>query len=315
MVPRVSVCVMSFNHAPYIADCLQSALAQADDVDLEILVGDDCSTDSTRAIVASLATRYPETIRPFFHVDRLGATGNYRFLVSRARGELIAHLDGDDFWLPGKLLRQVGVLDRDPDVSGVFTNAIVLSREGICRGVFNAGIPSRLTLADIVRRGNRLNNSSCIYRRSLAGEVLRPERNLLDYDVQLVLARHGDLAHIDSTLVGYRWSSESSMLSNLNAEVREMYWCALSGVRASEVPPGVIARGMAVFLRSVFYRSLSTRDPGLFRCWWRRVHEAAPVSLLELATLTCIEILRVAYRLMIERVAELSGPRPRVFYQ
>lgn len=312
-MPRVSVCVMSFNHAPYIAGCLRSALAQAGDVDLEILVGDDHSSDGTPTVISSIAGLNPGLVRPFLHARRMGPAGNYRFLIRQARGEFIAHLDGDDAWLPGKLQRQIALLDEDAGLSGVYTNATVIDRQGSPLGVFNSGIPSRLGLADLVRQGSRLNNSSCVYRSRLAGEVLRPDRDLLDYDVQLALARRGDIAYVDSALSVYRLGSESSMLLNHNATVRELYWRALSDVSAA-VAPGIIARGMAVFLRSVFFRTLSTRDPGLLMSWWPRVREDAPVSPLELTALTAAEILKTVSRLATMRLAEFFMGRPRVLY-
>src|SRR4051812_33860573 len=57
--PKVSVCVITHNHAKFIGQCLQSILDQAVSFDFEVIVGDDASTDGTRDIVLDFAARYP----------------------------------------------------------------------------------------------------------------------------------------------------------------------------------------------------------------------------------------------------------------
>ena len=126
ILPRVTVCIVTYNHERYIHDCIMSVLAQAHDVSLEVLIGDDQSTDRTEEIARALAARFPDVIRYFRHENRLGPGGNYQFLIGRARGEYIAHLDGDDFWLPGKLTKQISVMDKDSGVSASYTNALCI---------------------------------------------------------------------------------------------------------------------------------------------------------------------------------------------
>ena len=78
--------------------------------------------------------RFPDVIRYFRHENRLGPGGNYQFLIGQARGEYIAHLDGDDYWLPGKLTAQLGVLDVSPECVAVYANAICVNDAGALLG-------------------------------------------------------------------------------------------------------------------------------------------------------------------------------------
>ena len=75
--PRVSVSIISFNHAPFIRQALESVLAQQTPFAVEILIGDDDSTDGTREIVREYAERYPDRIRAFYHsaADKLRIKG------------------------------------------------------------------------------------------------------------------------------------------------------------------------------------------------------------------------------------------------
>src|SRR6266516_3269144 len=90
---KVSVCVVAYNHGRYIGDCLASVVGQQVEADLEILVGDDCSTDETREIIAAYAARYPGLVHPVFHPRNIGGTRNYQVLIGKAEGDYIAHLD------------------------------------------------------------------------------------------------------------------------------------------------------------------------------------------------------------------------------
>ena len=137
VTPNVSVCVVTYNHDKYIQECLTSVIAQAGDGVLEILVGDDQSTDDTARIVDALAQEFPQYIRYVRHQERLGGARNYQALIREARGAYIAHLDGDDSWLPGKLAAQLRFLDTHPECVAVYSNALVIDDRGARRGVFN----------------------------------------------------------------------------------------------------------------------------------------------------------------------------------
>lgn len=71
-VPKLSVCVITYNQKEYIRQCLQSIVDQETDFDFEVIVGDDCSTDGTRAIVQEFARRYPKVVKPIFSEEYWG---------------------------------------------------------------------------------------------------------------------------------------------------------------------------------------------------------------------------------------------------
>ena len=104
--PMVSVCIQAYEHALYIDECIQSVLSQKIDFEIEILIGEDLSSDKTREICISYAKRYPKLIRLFLH-DRSNnikinniSTGRFNLLynLASANGKYIALCDGDDYW-------------------------------------------------------------------------------------------------------------------------------------------------------------------------------------------------------------------------
>ena len=162
--PLISVCIVTYNHQAYIADCLMSVLGQWGDFRLEIVVGDDASSDTTTTIVQAIAEQHSDIIRLFTHPKNIGPSQNLHFTITQAQGDFIAHLDGDDFWLPGKLQAQLIFLQTHQDCPACYTNAMAVTHEKTAVGYFNPHLPERMNLAHLLHSGNFLNNSSMLYR-------------------------------------------------------------------------------------------------------------------------------------------------------
>ena len=114
---KLSVVMTTYNHERYIAEAIESVLRQQTSFGVEIVVGEDCSTDRTLNIVQSYAQMYPEAIRIVRSEENVGWRKNYRRTIEAARGEYIALLDGDDYFTHRKKLQmQVDLLDQNPDV-------------------------------------------------------------------------------------------------------------------------------------------------------------------------------------------------------
>lgn len=150
----VSVIVPAYNYGRYLREAIQSIQAQEFD-DLEILVVDNGSTDDTRAVLASI--REPRMRVLTLEVNQ-GLSGAVNLGLETARGEYVAYLDADDRWRPGKLRRQVDLLDSEPGVGVVFCNFAWFDAQGVRPGtqfdIFPqiAHIPSAPTRAGGGRR-------------------------------------------------------------------------------------------------------------------------------------------------------------------
>ncbi len=124
---KVSVLVATYNQEKYIAKTLQSVANQKTDFEYEVIVGDDASKDSTGKIVEEFGKKYPDIIRPVVREKNIGAYRNFLDLLGRAKGEYLALLEGDDYWIDEeKLQKQVTFLDSHPDHVAVFGKRIVI---------------------------------------------------------------------------------------------------------------------------------------------------------------------------------------------
>jgi len=118
--PRVSVVTPIFNAAAFLAEAVESVLAQ-DYADFELLLVDDGSTDASTRIARDYAASDPARIRYLSHPGRAnrGINAARNLGLREARGELFGFLDADDRWRPAKLAEQVALLDRHPDAGAV----------------------------------------------------------------------------------------------------------------------------------------------------------------------------------------------------
>lgn len=124
--PRVSVVIPSYRHAAFVQDCVRSVLEQ-DFQDFEIVVTDDGSGDATPERIAELAE--PRVRLNVFPENR-GACVALNDAILRSRGRYVAVLNSDDRFLPGKLRRQVDLLDSRPELGAVFGLASFVDERG-----------------------------------------------------------------------------------------------------------------------------------------------------------------------------------------
>ena len=207
---KVSVAMVTHNHAGYIAQAIESALAQDLGDACELVIGDDCSTDGTRAIAESYGRAHSRRMRVLPAGPRLGPRPNYVRTLQACSGEYVAQLDGDDYWIhPGKLRRQVELLEAQTDLAWCF-HATREEDEILGRStVWHAeGRRARYALADLAR-GYLCSSCAVVFRRGLFGEF--PEwfhaAPFGDWPLQVLNARHGDIGYIDEVWAVHRLHS------------------------------------------------------------------------------------------------------------
>lgn len=124
--PLVSVCMITYNHEKYIAQAIESVLVQQTDFQYELVIGEDCSLDGTRAVVRVYGESYPDQIRLLLPEHNIGAMANFAATLKACRGQYIALLEGDDYWTdPAKLQKQVSFLKEHPDYAICFHNTLI----------------------------------------------------------------------------------------------------------------------------------------------------------------------------------------------
>jgi glycosyltransferase involved in cell wall biosynthesis len=128
--PLVSVCMITYNHANYITEAIEGVLKQVTNFKIELVIGEDLSTDNTRAICQDYAQRYPEIIKLLPTMYNIGAMQNFTRTLETCIGKYIAICDGDDYWTsPHKLQDQLNFLERNQDYGLVCSDYHIFVQE------------------------------------------------------------------------------------------------------------------------------------------------------------------------------------------
>ena len=211
--PLISVCMITYNHADYIAMALDSILMQNGEFKLEIIVGEDCSSDNTRDILLAYREKFPDTIQLLLHEKNIGMNLNFAQTLEVCQGEYIAILEGDDYWTdPFKLQKQLDFLESNSGFSLCATRYHELRRgkqiESSAVGTVsfeNAIIFNPFGTLTTLFRASSLNND--VYR--LLNEVAFP-----DWPLWLSLLRSGAGYILNDITAVYR-QHESGVFSSM----------------------------------------------------------------------------------------------------
>lgn len=218
LVPRVSVCMVTYRHEKYIRQAVESALFQQTTFPFEVVVSDDASPDDTGKILNQLASEHPERLVTRIHPKNLGGALNFQQTYASCRGDLIAFLEGDDYWTdPLKLQRQVDALEGYPEWSGCFHRVQYVSESGSSLGnIFPDRVRSEVNFEELCA-GNPIQTCSLMLRRSALSEI--PDwlcgLTMGDWPICLLAALNGPLGMLPDVMACYRvhrasyWSSQT----------------------------------------------------------------------------------------------------------
>lgn len=219
---KLSVLMITYNHEHFLRQALDSVLSQQVTFPYEIVIGEDCSTDGTRAIVCEYAERFPQLIRPLLPEKNLGMMANFRATLQACRGEYIAPLEGDDFWTsPLKLQKQVDLLDEHQECSACFHN-VRITHDGAPekdRLFHEPPLDKRyFDLKDIVS-SHFIPTCSIVYRNRYVDGFPDwfMDMPMGDWPMHVLNAEHGSYAYLDEVMATYRvhdggvWSGKSRL--------------------------------------------------------------------------------------------------------
>lgn len=166
----ISVIVLAYNHAQYIDECLESIVSQKCNVPFEIIVGDDCSTDSTRNQILKFQQKYPALVRPIFPEKNLGPNANYINCFNHCTGKYIAFCEGDDYWIdPLKLQKQVDFLEANSQYGGVASrNRYFIQEE---KKYIDLDVKHKIVDFKVLCRNNPINSQTVMFRKSLIEDL------------------------------------------------------------------------------------------------------------------------------------------------
>ena len=219
---KLSVGIITYNQQDTIAQTLDSILCQKGDFELEVVIGEDCSTDNTWAICHEYAERYPEVVL-LENTHNLGIMANFARVMKACKGDYVGICAGDDYWCDEhKLQKQLDYFKAHPEC-GVCTTGgyrYLVRRDEMVPGIaplqpIEDGDLSKHYFSKSYQGGVYAMPLSMLFKRELLEHIdfdVFIERGfpVEDYPMQAIMAMHTKWGHIEDLTVVYRVYSESA---------------------------------------------------------------------------------------------------------
>jgi glycosyltransferase involved in cell wall biosynthesis len=227
--PIVSVKMITYNHAPFIARAIEGVLQQKTDYGYELVIGEDCSTDGTREIVFDYQKRYPDIIRVITSEKNVGMKKNGYRTTKACKGKYIAYCEGDDYWQnPNKMQIQADYLEMHPECGLVFTDYnFLFDNSGRIEENLNysRGFKSQrdLSIEDIIgENGLVIRTCTIMIRRDILELIIEGDPYLHQKDIFLMgdtqifseMAVISKVSYLPVSTATYRIIDESASRSN-----------------------------------------------------------------------------------------------------
>ena len=196
----ISVIIPSYNRADTVGQTIDSIIAQQVDADVEIVIGDDCSTDNAREVLEQYRQKYPNIIRLFLREENLGLGANWAQCVKDCRGDYICNCDNDDYWHnPHKLQLQLDYMESHPECNICVTNHRTHNRTTGEIRECEAHINRSIDIQQVMWGGGGFCNATIMYRAVFIkahldlDEFIRRRFSLQDWPAWVILTAYTDI--------------------------------------------------------------------------------------------------------------------------
>lgn len=223
----VSIKCITYNHEPYIRQCLDGFMMQKTHFRFEVIVHDDASTDNTPAIIHEYAEKFPEIIKPIFEIENQYSKGDGsidRIMDAACTGKYIALCEGDDYWTdPLKLQKQVDFLESHDDYTLIGGNANIYTSDGRFLKTFSDMESNDLTMNTIIN-GWTIPTASMLYRITVNKRIPyiknAPQGDII---IQMACADLGKCRYESTVCCVYRWMVPGSSTARVRNNQLDYY--------------------------------------------------------------------------------------------
>ncbi len=209
-IPLVTVVVLTYNHERFIRQAVESVLAQKTSFPVEILVGEDRSTDRTREILTELAQKSPGRLTLLFREANLGLSRNLQDCREKAAGRYLAILEGDDYWIDSaKLQKTADAMEAHPDWSMVFHSARIFHEDGAVKDLIAPVNPpaAPLSVPELLLENRVPTHSVSMFRQGLVERT--PDWHVKlrngDWALNVLHADRGPVGFLPDVMTAYRF--------------------------------------------------------------------------------------------------------------
>ncbi|WP_187775482.1 glycosyltransferase [Flavobacterium johnsoniae] len=224
----LAIYMITYNHGAFIEETIESLMNQNTSFKYKLFIGEDLSSDNTRAICLKLKEKYPNKIDLFLNTQNLGPNLNAKQIFKacfESGAKYIALCEGDDYWTDKlKLQKQVDFLEANPDYVICYHKVKVLRNGILEEDSITRKAPETTTIKDLAK-GNYLHTCSVVFRNKLFEKFPSyfHKSPIGDYFLHMLNARYGKIKFIDEYMGVYRLH-ETSVWSSKTQVKREQIW-------------------------------------------------------------------------------------------
>lgn len=266
---KISAGVITYNQQSTIRQTLDSILCQHGDFDLEVIVGEDCSTDGTFAICIEYAERYPDLVKLLPNTRNLGIVANFARVMRACTGDYVGICAGDDYWCDEhKLQKQLDYFSEHPDVGVVSTNGYryYTQRDKLTQGIpplrpYSDGDIKPYYFSPEYAGGVYAMPLSLLIKRELLQhinfeEFIERKFPVEDYPMQAILAQYTKWGHIDDLCVVYRVYKQSATFISYDSPRYMEYHLGMVDIRRylNDLFPADACVSEQVLQEYIFYK-------------------------------------------------------------
>lgn len=207
---KINVILITYNHAAYIRQTLESILMQETSAEIEVIIADDCSTDNTVDIIREYKEKAHFPFTYLKHEHNLGYVRNYQRAFRACNGDYVAVIEGDDYWIKSDHLQNhIDYLKKIPESSMSFNRHLRLFIDQGREEVFDwtGDKDYEPVTTEELALDNKIGNLSCCVFR---GEYIKSldqrlfDMEIADWMLGMYMGQFGSLLYLKNITSAYR---------------------------------------------------------------------------------------------------------------
>jgi len=226
----LTVFTPTYNQEKYIEKCIKSIISQKTNFKFNLVISDDCSTDSTKDILKKYEEKYPDIVKCIYRKKNLGPMKNFIYSLNEIHTKYVALCDGDDFWIDDtKLQTQYDFLEKNKDYALCFHQPqIFYDDKSLHPTIHPVNIKKQVELENILNE-NMIVANSVVYRwkykekNSLIKEF---PKNIVpgDYFLNIMHIATGKGYFIDEVMSKYRKQPNGMWYLQSNPNTQDLFY-------------------------------------------------------------------------------------------
>lgn len=209
--------MITYGHEEFIREAIEGVLMQQGDFDLELIISNDCSPDTTDEVIQDILNHHTQASKIVYirHDKNIGMMPNFIFALQQCKEKYVALCEGDDYWTdPHKLQKQIDFLEANQEYVACFHNADVVENQKVINDYCYIPEDCKIDAKEIIMKGGGIfPTASLMYRNVVELPDFAVSTKAGDTALAFTLLKAGDFYYMNQKMCNYRKHSGGSYTS------------------------------------------------------------------------------------------------------